>query len=38
MEVPCCGGLEVAIKNAMLKSGKVIPWEVVVISRDGRIL
>ena len=38
MEVPCCGGLEVSIKNAMIKSGKVIPWEVVVISRDGRIL
>ena len=38
MEVPCCGGLEAAIKNAMLKSGKIIPWEVVVISRDGRII
>lgn len=38
MEVPCCGGLEQATKNALQSSGKFIPWQVVTISRDGRIL
>lgn len=38
MEVPCCGGLEQAAKNALQASGKFIPWHVVTISRDGRIL
>ena len=38
MEVPCCGGLERAAKNALQASGKFIPWQVVTISRDGRIL
>lgn len=38
MEVPCCGGMEHAVKNALIASGKMIPWQVVVISTDGRIL
>ncbi len=38
MEVPCCGGLEQAAKKALQASGKFIPWQVVTISRDGRIL
>ena len=38
MEVPCCGGIEAAAKNALQKSGKFIPWQVVTISTDGRIL
>ncbi len=38
MEVPCCGGLEQAVRNAMQASGKCIPWQVVVLSTDGRIL
>ena len=38
MEVPCCGGLEMAAKTALQKSGKFIPWQVVTISADGRIL
>lgn len=38
MEVPCCGGLEQAVKTALLNSGKMIPWQVVTISTDGRIL
>ncbi len=38
MEVPCCGGLETAVKNALSNSGKMIPWQVVVISTDGNIL
>lgn len=38
MEVPCCGGIEAAAKNALMASGKFIPWQVVTISTDGRIL
>ena len=38
MEVPCCGGLEAAAKAALKASGKFIPWQVVTISIDGRIL
>lgn len=38
MEVPCCGGIENAAKRALQESGKFIPWNVVVISTDGRIL
>ena len=38
MEVPCCGGMEQAVKTALQKSGKFIPWQVVTISTDGRIL
>lgn len=38
MEVPCCGGIENAVKNALLKSGKFIPWQVVTVSTDGQIL
>ena len=38
MEVPCCGGLEYAAKQALQSSGKMIPWQVVTISCDGRIL
>ena len=38
MEVPCCGGLEHAAKNALKNSGKFIPWQVVTISVDGKIL
>lgn len=38
MEVPCCGGLQRAAKAALKNSGKFIPWQVVTISRDGRII
>jgi len=38
MEVPCCGGLENAVKRALQMSGKFIPWQVVTISTDGKIL
>ena len=38
MEVPCCGGLESAAKRALQASGKFIPWQVVTISTDGKIL
>ncbi len=38
MEVPCCGGLELAVKKALQASGKFIPWQVVTLSVDGRVL
>jgi Fe-S-cluster-containing hydrogenase component 2 len=38
MEVPCCGGIELAVKKALQNSGKMIPWTVVTITTDGRIL
>ena len=38
MEVPCCGGLEHAVKTALRDSGKLIPWQVTTISTDGNIL
>ena len=38
MEVPCCGGIENAVKKALQCSGKFLPWNVVTISTDGRIL
>jgi hypothetical protein len=38
MEVPCCGGIENAVKNALLTSGKFLPWQVITISTDGRII
>jgi len=38
MEVPCCGGIENAVKQALMAAGKWIPWQVVTISTDGRKL
>ena len=38
MEVPCCGGIENAVKRALQASGKCIPWQVITISTDGKIL
>ena len=38
MDVPCCGGLQMAAENALRNSGKFIPWQVVTISRDGKLL
>ena len=38
MEVPCCGGIEYAAKTALQNSGKFIPWQVVTIATDGKIL
>mgnify|MGYP002551601994 CR=1 FL=1 len=38
MEVPCCGGIEAAVKRAVQRSGKSLPVQVVIISTDGRIL
>lgn len=38
MEVPCCGGLENALRQALAASGKTIPLRVVTITTDGRLL
>lgn len=38
MEVPCCGGIELAVKKALQESGKMIPWQIVTISAGGEIL
>ncbi len=38
MEVPCCAGIAKATQQALLNSGKMIPWHVVTISTDGAIL
>jgi len=38
MEVPCCGGIENAAVTALQNCGKMIPWQVVTISTDGKIL
>ena len=38
MEVPCCGGIENAVKRALQASGKFIPWQVITVSTDGKIL
>jgi len=38
MEVPCCGGIVNAVKSALTKSGKQIPWRVITISTEGTIL
>jgi ferredoxin len=38
MEVPCCGGIERAIITALQNCGKMIPWQVITISMDGKIL
>jgi NAD-dependent dihydropyrimidine dehydrogenase PreA subunit len=38
MEVPCCGGIEMAVKTALQNSGKFIQWNVVTIATDGTIL
>ena len=38
MSVPCCGGLENAVRRALQASGKSLPCQVVTLSSDGRIL
>lgn len=38
MEVPCCGGLEFALRKALEASGKEIPWNVVTVTTEGTLL
>ncbi|NCC16080.1 MAG: 4Fe-4S ferredoxin [Clostridia bacterium] len=38
MQVPCCGGIEMAVKTALQNSGKFLPWQVITISTQGEIV
>lgn len=38
MEVPCCGGLEMAVNRALQDSGKSVPFQIITISTQGNIL
>ncbi|MCH5151983.1 MAG: iron-sulfur cluster-binding oxidoreductase [Clostridiales bacterium] len=38
MQVPCCGGMEMAVKKAIQNSGKAIPCAVKIVTIDGKIL
>lgn len=38
MEVPCCGGIERAVRQALADCGRAVPLNVVTLSVDGRIL
>ena len=38
MEVPCCGGIENAVRRALIASGKFLPWQVITVTTDGRLI
>ena len=38
MEVPCCGGIENAVKKALMNSNKFIPWQIITLTTDGRVI
>ena len=38
MEVPCCGGIMRAVKNALQNCGKMLPWQIVALTVDGHII
>ena len=38
MDVPCCAGIENSVKTALKNCEKLIPWEVVTLTTDGKIL
>ena len=38
MTVPCCGGLAMAVKRAIERSGRQIPLNIVTISPNGQII
>ncbi|MDX1357228.1 MAG: 4Fe-4S binding protein [Clostridia bacterium] len=38
MEVPCCGGIVTATKNALMGSGKYLPWNVITVTTDGQLI
>ncbi|MDR1658938.1 MAG: 4Fe-4S binding protein [Desulfovibrio sp.] len=38
MEVPCCGGLEQAVKTALKQSGKMLPKQIVILTTKGHVL
>lgn len=38
MQVPCCGGIVEAVKTALKDSGKILPWQIITVTNDGRTL
>lgn len=38
MSVPCCGGLTHMVSQAILNSGKMVPWNVTIVTPDGEII
>lgn len=38
MEVPCCSGIANAVRQALIDSGKMIPWRVITIATNGEIV
>ena len=38
MSVPCCGGLTQMVKQAIINSGKMLPWDVTIVSPEGEII
>ncbi len=38
MQVPCCGGIVEAVKTALKDSGKILPWQIVTVTNDGRTI
>lgn len=38
MEVPCCSGIENAVKQALIASGKLLPWSVFTVTTEGELL
>ncbi len=38
MTVPCCGGIVHSVKQALISSGKMIPWDVTTITPEGQII
>ena len=37
MEVPCCGGLEMAARRALEQCGRDLPWQVCTVHIDGTV-
>jgi len=38
MEVPCCGGIELAVISALKSSGKFLPWQLITLSTGGEVI
>lgn len=38
MSVPCCGGIVLAVKKAMMESGEIVPYSEVIIDTDGSVI
>ena len=38
MEVPCCGGMTYAVKQAMLKAETIVPYSEITVTTDGKLV